>query len=763
MVLRIAWCLLLVSSSCWASNDLEVQYAYWRSDAGVTLSQARFQPSENWQVVDQLASYGFDKGEYWIRLNIHNPNQQSLSRVFRFLHPALDEVDIYHFVNNVLKGEWHLGEAVANLKRAVQGKNAAFKLNMPAEQHSVVFIRVAGINAMLLTMEVLSEEQHDSFLQRIILISGFVYGMLLVMALYNLSLAISIGDKVYFYYVFYVLSFIAFVLSVSGDGFYFLWGMYPEFNSFSLPFFSGLLMIPSLLFPDCLLDIKQYAPRASAALKAAVIAACFYLLCIPFMGIADSLIVINVFSAVASCLMLLLGVYLTYKNVPLAAIYTLAWCILLLGLVLLPLSSLGIIESNAFTRDANVFGGVAECIILSLVLAYRFRAERGGKINAIQLSLTAKSEAAKNRKMFEELFELAPVGIFRFKMNGELVAVNPALTKLLGFKDPITAIKQGLNIRGYFDNGLSMAKEVIKKGHLIDKETTLTTAKGELRTCSVSMRVQKHDNECFVEGYITDISERRHAQHIHELMERERMVVLEQLVTGVAHEINTPLGNNLVSLSHVTDLLKTVDIGMQSGEITKSEFHDFIKEGNEVMGIMSKNLNKISNLVERFKLVSVKNMEIDMADISIHQHLKSIIDNSLFLEEGVEVLLEVNGVAELHSYPAVWHIILDQLIENSMLHGFDTDQPDRKIIITLQQNSDNNWKFYYEDNGCGLAKEIKNKVFDPFVTTRRGNDNNAGLGMYRIYNLVRQVLKGDVEILEGEGFKLQIRFHVNNK
>ena len=62
-----------------------------------------------------------------------------------------------------------------------------------------------------------------------------------------------------------------------------------------------------------------------------------------------------------------------------------------------------------------------------------------------------------------------------------------------------------------------------------------------------------------------------------------------------------------------------------------------------------------------------------------------------------------------------------------------------------------------------MAKGIESKVFDPFVTTRRGNEENAGLGMYRIYNLVRQVLKGDVKVLAGEGFKIQIRFHVQNK
>ncbi len=71
------------------------------------------------------------------------------------------------------------------------------------------------------------------------------------------------------------------------------------------------------------------------------------------------------------------------------------------GLVLLPLSSLGFIESNTFTRNASFLGGVIEVIVLSLALAQRFRNERSAKIELIQHVLTAKSEAANNLKMFE--------------------------------------------------------------------------------------------------------------------------------------------------------------------------------------------------------------------------------------------------------------------------------------------------------------------------------------------------------------------------
>ncbi len=754
--------LLSLSTPSWSDDGIEVQYAYWRSSQPAILGEVRNLTESKWNKVEQLASYGFDDGEYWLRLNIHNATTTAQKRIFRFLYPVLDEVDVYQFVDKKLRNEWHMGDAVAGLTRAVHEKNPAFRMSLFPNQHSEVYIRVVGINAMTLAMEVVDDSKHAHLVQDAVLMSGLVYGILLVMALYNLSLAISISDRAYFYYVAYVVCFIAFILVLSGDGYYFLWQDSPLFNSFALPFFAGLLIIPSLLFPLYFLNVKKYAPKLAQLIKVGVLVSVVYLISMPLMGLAMSLKVINVFSALASAMMLGIGIYLSIKKVPFAVIYTLAWSCLLAGLVLLPLSSLGVIESTEITRNANLMGGVIECIVLSLALAQKFRLERNAKISAMESVLSAKSEAIKIRKMFEELFELAPVGIFRFKVSGELVAVNPALTKMLGFKDPISLLKQGNSIRSYFDNGLSMAREVLKKGYIIDRESTLTNHNGDLVTCSISMRVQKENHDHVVEGYVVDISERKNAQNIHELMDRERMAVLEQLITGIAHEINTPLGNNITSLSHGLELINEVDELMKNGQLTKKLFNSFIDDSHILTDIMSNNLQRIARLVERFKLVSVKNMNTEMMDVDIQLHLQNTINDHFLIKKSVEVVLTINGGKVIHSYPAAWHIIVDQLIENSILHGFEENQASRKIIITLQQQNENNWQFYYEDNGRGLSADIAKNVFDPFVTSVRGNDENAGLGMYRIYNLATQVLKGKISVLAGPGFKMNIRFHLPN-
>ncbi len=134
--------LLLLPIPSWSDDDIEVHYAYWRSDQPVLLADVRHLNESKWHKVNQLASYGFDDGEYWVRLTIHNTASRSVKRVFRFLYPILDEVDVYHFVATKLKDEWHMGDAVAGLNRVVHEKNAAFRVSLSPDQHSEIYIRV---------------------------------------------------------------------------------------------------------------------------------------------------------------------------------------------------------------------------------------------------------------------------------------------------------------------------------------------------------------------------------------------------------------------------------------------------------------------------------------------------------------------------------------------------------------------------------------------------------------------------------------------
>ena len=743
---------------------LKASYAYWYSDNKTSLENVLLLDASQWTKVDRLGSYGFTKGEYWIHLSLEQSALSSSSHIIRFVHPVHDVVDVHVLTKSGEKlNEWHMGDTVRNIQRPVQDKHPSFEIVLDQHRLVDIYIRVSGINAMRLTMEVLPETQHQKSIQTTMLVSGLMYGILLVMTLYNFGLAVSIRDTSYFLYVGYVFSYILFVLCLTGDGYYYLWTDSPNFNSWMLPIISGVLMIPTALFPMYLLDVKKYAPKLLPIFYSIVLIAVCYLIALPFLGAAESLKLVNAVSFFGSIVMLLVGIYLSIKKVPIALIYTVAWFILLAGLVALPLSSLGLIESNFFTRYSNMLGGVLEAILLSLALAKRIGLERQQRIEAIKQTLKLKEEVSENRKMFQELFDYAPIGMFRFTTAGELVAVNQFLAELMGFEKPSDVVGVGADMRLLFDNGYELAKKALNKEVVTDQESVLTMIDGGSRTCSVTLRMYTQRDVDVIEGFITDITERKQAQKVHEIMEKERMATVEQLVTGVAHEINTPLGNNITSVSHISELLKEVDSKMQDGTLSKNFFTEFVTDCQSLMSIMTSNLQKISSLVQRFKLVSVNQMDIVKANFNFHQHAEDVFEFHSFLNDGkkghqdIKFNITTHGHEFINSYPAAWRIILDQLFENTLIHAFKDNQKNKTVWVELDW-IDEQWQFSYEDNGQGISEEMKLRIFDPFVTTKRGSSDNAGLGMYRVYNIVHQVLKGEVKVDSAAGFKLLIKF-----
>lgn len=741
------------------ATDVTFSYELLYSDTPLSLgyvSDSKLSQAK-WQPVERLSNYGFTSGEYWIRMKVVNHTSLPISKVVRFMSPVHDYVDVYQLTDeNLWVNTWHMGDQVTDIDRPIPDKHAAFPLQLEANNGTTFYIRVAGINAMLLSVEILSYEQHEHNKLTSTIISGLVYGVLLGMVLYNLGIAVSIRDFAYFIYVAYVSSFILFLLCLTGDGYYFLWTQSLYVNEWGLPLIAGILILPSVLFPIYLLDIPNYAPKIALLLRSFILIALIYLLLMPLIGSAASLKFINVLSVVITFSMLLVGLYLSVKRVPLAIIYTVSWSILFLGLAVLPLSSLNIIESNLFTRHANLVGGVIESLLLSLALAQRFRDERKDKLDAMNRELKARLDAQRSRAMYEGLFKQSPVGIFRFTDQGKLLTANPALISMLDFEDEQDIIKNSDRARNLFQNWKELGLKAKQNGRILDEETTVTLFKKE-KTFSVSMSVIKSKEGDVFEGFVADITERKQAEQVHRLMEKERMASLEQLVTGIAHEINTPLGTNVTSISYIKDLMGVINEKMIKGVLTKNMFKEFMEDSQKVVEIISNNIQVISNLVKRFKMVSVKQMDIEKAEIPIQRHIQYILDTNFFLDKKVDVNLSVVGDLVIKSYPAAWHIIIDQLIENSMVHGFSDQTLKPSIAISLLQQADH-WELYYQDNGAGVAKNIADKIFDPFVTTKRGSSENAGLGLYRVYNVVTQVLMGSIELVEGNGFQCKIIF-----
>jgi len=243
-----------------------------------------------------------------------------------------------------------------------------------------------------------------------------------------------------------------------------------------------------------------------------------------------------------------------------------------------------------------------------------------------------------------------------------------------------------------------------------------------------------------------------------QLVESEKMASLGALVSGVAHEVNTPLGNAITGSTIIeqetADLLKS----MKNGTMKKSYLEDTLISLNETSRLLFKSVYSAASLIRSFKKISVDQSIEDKRDFDIVEYTEEVIKtfNSKLKKIPVKVIIDSQKTLMIHSYPGVFAQLINNLIQNAIIHAFEFKKENAIITIRLHLKDDI-FEFSFEDNGAGMSEAIKKTAFDPFVTTKR-NAGGTGLGLNISYNLVTQKLKGTLELQtqEGQGSKFSI-------
>lgn len=241
-----------------------------------------------------------------------------------------------------------------------------------------------------------------------------------------------------------------------------------------------------------------------------------------------------------------------------------------------------------------------------------------------------------------------------------------------------------------------------------------------------------------------------------QLVEAEKMASLGQLVTGVAHEVNTPIGIALTAISTLGEETKKFRVLLEEGKLKKSTALEFTDRLTELDKLVQGNLQRCHRLVENFKQVSADQVVAESRTIAIKDYCHKIF-------ETLSVYLKRNNVAwaidgdnpEIDVDPGILSQVLSNLATNAVTHAF-TDNSNAEITLAINKSAEVIAISFF-DNGIGMDKETQQKLFDPFFTTKRGK-GGTGLGMNIVYNLVTAKLKGNiiVESEVGEGTRFVI-------
>ncbi len=242
------------------------------------------------------------------------------------------------------------------------------------------------------------------------------------------------------------------------------------------------------------------------------------------------------------------------------------------------------------------------------------------------------------------------------------------------------------------------------------------------------------------------------------LVESEKMAALGSLVAGVAHEVNTPLGVAITSVTHIDELVKLLEKHYHAGSLDEEAFLQFLRDYQDASLLLHSNMDRAARLVSDFKQTAVDQGSDVLEGFSPAAHLRRLVSSlhPIYKQKNALVSLDIADDTRLQSYPGALSQIVTNLVTNSCMHAFD-DTGHNEILMRGSLEGED-FVFHYRDNGKGVSDAISQHVFEPFFTTNRAG-GGSGLGMSIVYNLVVQKLLGQIEFrgTEGEGVRVMIK------
>jgi signal transduction histidine kinase len=381
----------------------------------------------------------------------------------------------------------------------------------------------------------------------------------------------------------------------------------------------------------------------------------------------------------------------------------------------------------------------------------------------IIVRMTAKElEAVRNRDVLEAVVGTMSEGLVFVTNRGNVSICNPSAERWFpGIKESIDrfpdALRMEIKLLLTDESPQKSPSEVIKfsldepeKRYIEARIYPVTGVDGKrLGFVVVGQDLSEHkkmEQDLLTRSEeVAEINEMLKFSRV-EMVQREKMVAIGQMATGIAHEI----GNPLASLSSVTQYLQR--------KVSDDE-------QIEMLRTMDQQIGRISSILKRMLSLSrPATSEYRWTDINV------LIENTLSLvrydrrAKAVEIRNHVN-----HDLPMVWlnPLHFEQVLLNIFLNALDAiaacdDDSFHRLEIS-RALEDDMIVIETEDDGIGMEPEICRRAFESFFTTKELG-KGTGLGLFISYNLVSE-LDGTIELASepGKGTTVTIRIPIRPK
>jgi signal transduction histidine kinase/HAMP domain-containing protein len=312
-----------------------------------------------------------------------------------------------------------------------------------------------------------------------------------------------------------------------------------------------------------------------------------------------------------------------------------------------------------------------------------------------------------------------PLKFQRKKMNDEFTDVAHAINEMQN------------QVRLSFDE-LRNSKTQLQVS-LEDRERLLELERSYKEELACQVKVQTAELEL-------SLSQLKKAQQV--LVEQEKMAALGGLVSGVAHEINTPIGICLTAASAQLQQVEELMTLIHGEDTTLEQITGILEEYQQSCHLIVNNIVRASNLVKKFKTIAAEQQNEESTHFNLRQQLMGVIDSSKLTHPRLDVDISLNVDPELNitSNYSLLNQIVTNIVLNAYHHGFaGITAPKLVIDVSIDETQ---LCIIFHNNGTPISREISEHMFEPFFTTIR-HKGGTGLGLSAAFNAATQ-LKGTI-------------------
>ena len=397
---------LLLPAIAQAGEPIEIESLYSGESLDMVLqytedTQGDLTPDQvmnaQWHQADKRSmSFGYTNSVYWFRLQLRHSGDSDVERLLSVSYPVLDHIRVHKRINS---GDWHiqeLGDKQPFNDRPIEHRFFVLPIEIESGQNIDYLFRVETSSSMQFPLSIWSERDFFVDDQKQILGLGLYYGIMIIMVLYNLFVFLSVREANYLYYVLYVACMGAFLGSLQGINFQFLWPEAIHWNDQSILAFLGGVVLFALIFTRNFLHLKEI--KILNRLFTFLAIGTFFIILFSSLFPYHTMIRLLIATAVISIsLAISTSVMRWSQGYSAARYYTIAWSSLLLGGVILAMNKFDVIPRNFFTENIVQLGSALEVILLSFALADRLNQEKRERYEAQISALQHEKIARKSQ------------------------------------------------------------------------------------------------------------------------------------------------------------------------------------------------------------------------------------------------------------------------------------------------------------------------------------------------------------------------------